>query len=79
MKRTNKEQITRAGYLLIGVNFGFSIVLLISGIESGLFGLLFLIGYAFISWRLYKWRKHEVNEQIKRMNEMVISWIEKKG
>ena len=77
MKRTNKEQITQAGYLLIGVNFAFSIVLLISGIESGLFGLLFLVAYTFISWRLYKWRRREVNKQIERMNERVVSWIEK--
>ena len=67
------------GYLLIGINFAFSIVLLISGIESGLFGLLFLGAYAFISWRLYKWRKREVNGQIKQLNEKVVSWIEKKG
>ena len=77
MKRTNKEQITQAGYLLIGVNFVFSIVLLISGIESGLFGLLFLVAYTFISWRLYKWRRREVNKQIERMNKRVVSWIEK--
>ena len=77
MKRTNKEQITQAGYLLIGVNFAFSIVLLISGIESGLFGLLFLVAYTFISWRLYKWRRREVNKQIERMNKRVVSWIEK--
>lgn len=73
------KRIKQSGYLLIGINFGLSIVLLISGIESGLFGLLFLAAYAFISWRLYKWRKCEVNEQIKRMNERVISWIERKG
>lgn len=78
MKRTNNERIAGIGHLLIGINFALSIVLLISGIESKPLGLLVLVAYTFISWRLYKWRKREVNEQIKRMNERVISWIEKK-
>ena len=71
------KRITKFGYSLIGVNFVFSIVLLISGIESGLFGLLVLAGYTFVSWRLYKWRKREVNEQIDAINKRIIKMIER--
>lgn len=78
MKRMNNERIVGIGYLLIGVNFALSIVLLISGIESKPLGLLALAGYTFISWRLYKWRKREVNEQIGAMNKRIESWIDRK-